>query len=183
MNEILAGRVILVVGFFPFITLSISCYFLLAWKGSVKWSHVTLIRILLYIICCFFISAFNICSLFLIFVGLIKTCLGMFLLQFILYGTLWTPWTWVTNSFPILGKFLPYSPQIFFHAFSIVFFFWDYFDSNVVTLNVIPVVSKNVLISFYSFFCILLCLSYLQHYIFQLTYPFLCLSDSAICSF
>ena len=47
--------------------------------------------------------AFNIFSLYLIFVSLINMCLGMFLLWFILYGTLCTSWTWVTISFPILG--------------------------------------------------------------------------------
>ena len=32
-------------------------------------------------------------------------CLGVFCLGFILFGTLWVYWTWVTISFPIGGKF------------------------------------------------------------------------------
>ena len=46
-------------------------------------------------------------------------CLGMFLLDFILYGALCTTWTWVTNSFPMLGKFLTMiSSHIFLDPFS-----------------------------------------------------------------
>ena len=59
----------------------------------------------LYVICCFSLAAFNICSLCLIFVNLINMCLGLFHLGFILFGTLWVSWTWVIISFPILGKF------------------------------------------------------------------------------
>ena len=36
--------------------------------------------------------SFNISSLYLIFISLINMCLGMFLLRFILYGTLQTSW-------------------------------------------------------------------------------------------
>ena len=39
------------------------------------------------------------------FINLINMCLGMFCLEFILFGTLWVSWTWVAISFPILGKF------------------------------------------------------------------------------
>ena len=38
-------------------------------------------------------------------VNLINMCLGVFRPGFILFGTLWVSWTWVTISFPILGKF------------------------------------------------------------------------------
>ena len=40
-----------------------------------------------------------------IFVNLINMCLVVFRLGFILFGTLWVYWTWMTISFPILGKF------------------------------------------------------------------------------
>ena len=88
LNEILAGYSNLGCRFFSFITLSISCHFLLACKVSVERSAVILMRILLYVICCFSLDAFNICSFCLIFVSLINICLGVFHLGFILYGTL-----------------------------------------------------------------------------------------------
>ena len=57
------------------------------------------------VICCFYLAAFNICSLCLIFVNLITMCLGVFHLGFILFWTLWVSWTWVIISFSVLGKF------------------------------------------------------------------------------
>ena len=74
--------------------------------------------------CYFFFSLadFNICTLCLIFVSLINMCLGMFGLRFILFGTLWISWTWVSISFPILGKF---STIISSSIFSCPFF-WSY---------------------------------------------------------
>ena len=41
----------------------------------------------------------------LIFVSLITMCLSVFLLGFILPGTLCASWTWLIISFPMLGKF------------------------------------------------------------------------------
>ena len=58
--------------------------------------------------------------------------------------------------------------------------FWDPFNSNIAALNVVPEVSEIVLISFHSFFSVLLCFSYLYHSVFQLTYWFFCLSYSTI---
>ena len=72
------------------------------------------------VICCFSLASFNICSLCLIFVNLINTCLGVFHLGFILFGTLWVSWTWEIISFPILGKF---STIISSSIFSWSFFF------------------------------------------------------------
>ena len=54
--------------------------------------------------CLFVVVAFNILSLSLIFVSLITICLGVFLLGFILLGILYASWTWLTISFPMLGK-------------------------------------------------------------------------------
>ena len=76
--------------------------------------------ITLYVICCFSLAAFHICSLCLIFVNLINMCLEVFRLGFILFGTLWVSWTWVNISFPILGKF---STIISSRIFSWSFFF------------------------------------------------------------
>ena len=74
------------------------------------------------IVCCFSLAACNICSLCLIFINLINMYLGVFHLGFILFGTLWVSWTWVTISFPKLGKF---SAVIFSSIFS-----WPFFLSS-----------------------------------------------------
>ena len=82
-----------------------SCHSLPACRVSAERSAVNLMAIPLHVICCFSLAAFNIFSLNLIFDSLINMCVGMFLLGFILYGTLCASWTWLTISFPILGKF------------------------------------------------------------------------------
>ena len=105
LNEILAGYSNLGYRLFSFITLSMSCHSLLAWRVSIDRSAVILMGIPLCLICCFSLAAFNSCSLCLIFVNLINMCLGVFHLGFILFGTLWVSCTWVAISFPILGKF------------------------------------------------------------------------------
>ena len=104
LNEILAGYSNLGCRLFSFITLSMSCHSLLAWRVSIERSAVTLMGILLCVICCFSLAAFKICSLCLIFVNLINMCLVVFHLGFILFGALWVSWTWVAISFHILGK-------------------------------------------------------------------------------
>ena len=81
-------KVILVVGFFPFITLNIFCHSLLTCRVSVGRLAISLLGIPLYVICCFSLAVFHICSLCLTFVSLINMCLGLFLLWCILYGTL-----------------------------------------------------------------------------------------------
>ena len=70
--------------------------------------------------------------------------------------------------------------RCFLRPFLFLFFFWDPYNSNVGEFNVVPEVSETVLNSFHCFFCILLNGSYFHHSIFQLTYPFFCLSYSAI---
>ena len=105
LNEILAGYSNLGCRLFSFITLSMSCHSLMAWRVSTDRSAVILMGIPLCVICCFSHAAFNICSLCFIFVNLTNMCLGMFHLGFILFGTLWVSWTGVAISFPILGKF------------------------------------------------------------------------------
>ena len=95
--------------FSPFITLNISCHFLLACRVSAEKSMDNLMGVSLYVVCWFSLTAFNIFPLCLIFVSLINMCLGMFLLECMLYGTLCSSWTWVSVSFPMLGKFSAYS--------------------------------------------------------------------------
>ena len=96
--EILAGYSILGCRFFSFITLSMSCHSLLAWRVSVERSAAILMGIPSCVFCCFSLAAFNICSLCLIFV-LINMCLGVFCLGFILFGIFWVSWTWMTSPF------------------------------------------------------------------------------------
>ena len=70
------------------------------------------------VICCFSLAAFNIGSLCYIFVNLINMCLGVFHLEFILFGTLWVSWTYVSISFPIFGRFSAIITSIFSHGLS-----------------------------------------------------------------
>ena len=128
--------------------------------------------ILLYVICCFSLAAFNIFSLYLIFDSLVNMCLGVFLLGFILYGILCVSLTWLSISFPMLGKFSSTISKYFLRPFLFLFFFWDPYIWNVVVFNVVSHVSETVLNSFHSFFFILLCDSYFHYFIFQVTYPF-----------
>ena len=77
LNDILAGYSNLDCRLFSFITLSTSCHSLLDWRVSIDRSAVILMGIPLCVVCCFSLAAFNICSLCLIFVNLIKMCLGV----------------------------------------------------------------------------------------------------------
>ena len=78
-----------------------------------------------------------------------------------------------------LSSFTPSLPPSFLFSF----LSWDPYNSNVGVFNVVPEVSETVLNSFHSFFFILLPGSYFHPFIFQLTYPFFCLSYSVIDSF
>ena len=104
LKEILARQSNLGYLFYPFITLNISCHSLLACRLSAERSAVKHMGFPLYVICCFSLAAFNILSLCLVFVSLISMCLGIFLLGFILCGTLYTSWSLLIISFSILGK-------------------------------------------------------------------------------
>ena len=95
----------------------------------------------LYIICCFLLN--------LIFVALINMCLCMYLLRFILYGTIWT---WV--PFSCVRKIFKYNLcKYFLRPF---LSFQDSCDLNAGVFNDVPEVSETVLIYFDSFFFILL---------------------------
>ena len=78
MNEILARYSNLGCRFFPFSTLNISCHSLLACRISAERSAVKCMWFPLYVTCCFFLVAFNILSLCLVFVSLISMCLACF---------------------------------------------------------------------------------------------------------
>ena len=103
LNQSLSGQCILGCRFFPFIALNISCHSLLACRVSVEKSADSLMGVPLYVICLLSLVAFNI-YLSLMFVSLITMCLGVFLLRFILPGTLCGSWTWLTLSFPMFRK-------------------------------------------------------------------------------
>ena len=80
----------------------------------------SLMQVPLYVTCHFSLVAFNILSLSLIFVSLITMCLCVFLLGFILPGTLCASWTWLTIYFPMLRKFSAVtSSNIFSGPFSL----------------------------------------------------------------
>ena len=110
-------------------------------------------------------------------------CFGMFLLGFILYGTLC--FLALSECFlsPIRESFDYNFFKYFLRPFLFLFSFWVPYDANVRTFNVVPEVSETVLISLNSFFFILFCGSDFHHSVFQLTYSFFCLSYSAIGSF
>ena len=116
LNEILAGYCNLGCRFFPFNALNISYHFLPACRVSAEISAVKHMGFPLYVTSWFSLVAFNILSLCLVFVSLISMCLGMFLLGFILFGTLCASWTWLTIS--MLGKFSAIiSSKIFSYPF------------------------------------------------------------------
>ena len=99
LKDSLAGQSILGCRFFPFITLNISCHSILACRVSVEKSADSLMGFPLYVMCHFSLVAFNVLSLSFIFVSLIIMCLCVFLLGFILFGTLCACRTWLTIYF------------------------------------------------------------------------------------
>ena len=80
-------------------------------------------------------------ALCLIFANLINMCLGVFRLEFILFGTL--------GFLGLGGYFLPHFREVFNYylfkyflmPFLFVFFFWDIYDSNVGIFNIVLEVS------------------------------------------
>ena len=137
LKESLAGWSILGSRLFLFITLNISCHFLLAYRFSVEKSADSLMGVPLYAICHFSLVAFNILSIF-------KFCqfdyyvLSMLLIGFILPGTLRASWTCLTISCPMFRKFSAIIPSNIFSgplslSLSAV---WDPHNVNVGALNV-----------------------------------------------
>ena len=139
-----------------------------------------------YVICHFSLVAFNIFSLSLIFVNLITLCLSVFLLGFILPGTLCASWTWLTVSFPMLAKFSAIIPSnIFSGTFSL-----SYPSGTHIMQRLVHLMLSQKSLRLSSFLFILCSLSFILFHgsdfhncVFQITYPFFCLSYSAIDSF
>ena len=130
------------------------------------------------------LDAFNMCILCLSFVRLISMCLSMFLLGFIMLGTLCASWTWIDYFLSHVEEIFDYNLfKDFLRLFLFLFFFWYPYNLNVGAFNIVPDLSEILVISFHSFSFILLFSSYFQCSIFQLTYSFFGLSYSAIDSF
>ena len=110
----------------------------------------------LYVICCFSLAAFNICSLCLIFV--FDMCLGVFCLGFILFGTM---------GFLDLGdNFLPHFREVFNYYllkyFLMVFLFVFFFGTLMIRmLGCLTLSQRSLRLS--SFLLILFLFSFLLH--------------------
>ena len=119
LNEILAGYCNLGSRLFRFSTLNISGHSLLACRVAAESSAVKHTGFPLFVTCCFSFAAL---IFFLCFQSLLVwlVCLGVFLLGFILYGTLCASWIWLTISFSMLEEC---STIISSKIFSYSFFF------------------------------------------------------------
>ena len=127
------------------------------------------------VICCFTLAAFNIFSFCLNLGSLINMCLGVFFLGFILFGTLWVSWTWVTISFSNLGKF---SIVISSSIFSYPFFLSSSGTPMIQMLGRLTLSQRSLRLSsslLIPFFFFPLCFIYFHNYVFYLTYPLFCL--------
>ena len=168
--------------FFLFSTLNISSHSLVACR--VVYGVPLVCYFSLAASCCFSLAAFNILSLCVVFVSLVSMCLGVFLLGFILYGTLYASWTWQTISFSMLGKFSTIvSSEMFSYPLLFLVFFWDPYNLNFGAFDLVTEVSETILSSFPSFYTILLFGSYFHHFIFRLTDLLFSFRYSAIDSF
>ena len=88
LNEIFAVYSDLGCRFLPFQYVKYILPFPSGCRVSAERSAVKCMEFPLYVSCCFFFAAFNSLSLCLVFVSFISVCPGIFLLGFILYGTL-----------------------------------------------------------------------------------------------
>ena len=115
--------------------------FPLACSVSVEKSADNLIGIPLYVICHSSLVAFNILSLSLVFIILISMCLSMFLLGFILPGTLC--FLNLVDYFltHVRKVFNYYFLKYFLRSFLLLFSFWDPYNVNIGVFNDVPEVS------------------------------------------
>ena len=113
-------------------------------------------------------------------VSLTTVCLGVFLLGFILYGTL--HFSHLINYFLFhVGEIFNYNLfKNFLIPFLFPFFFWNPYNSNIGAFDIVSEVSETIPSSFHSFYFILLFRSYFYHLIFQLTDSFFCFIYSVI---
>ena len=108
-----------------------SCQSLLACSFSAEKSADNLVGIPLSVIGCFSLTAFNICSLYLIFISVINMCLSVCFLEFFLYETL--------SFLVLIHYFLSQVREVFDYnlfryfprLFLLLFFFWDHCNLNV----------------------------------------------------
>jgi len=109
----------------------------------------------LYVTCCFSLAAFNILYLCLVFVSLFSM-FCMFLLGFIVYGTLGASWTWLSISFSMLEKF---STIISSKIFSYSFFFSFSSGAPIIRMLVHMILSQkslrlsSILFILFTLFC------------------------------
>ena len=104
----------------------------------------------------------------------------MILLGFILYGILCPSWTWLTIYFSMLGKFSTLTSS---KMFSYTFFFSSS-GAPIIQMLLCLILSQRssetILVSFYSFYFVLLFRSYFHHFIFQLIDSFFCRGSGSI---
>ena len=93
----------------------------------------------------------------------------------VLHGSLCTSWTWVTVSFPMLGKFSAIISSNIFSSPS-----RTPYNVNVSIFNVVAEGSKIIFISFHSFCSILFCGSGFHWSVFQFSDLFFCLIYSSV---
>ena len=128
-------KVFLVVGFyFPFNTLTITYYSLLACKVPAEKSSNSLMGFPLCITVIYF-AAFKILSLSLAFAILIIICLSVDLLGLILFKVLCGSWTCMSVSFTRLGKFSASVSLKSFCPFLSLYSLWDSYNTNILTLD------------------------------------------------
>ena len=152
----LLGTVILVVDFSRSVLYIYPAIPARACRVSSERSAVKRMVFPLYVTYCFSLAAFNILSLYLVFVSLISMCLGV------------SPWVYpVWDSLCLLhlidyflfrvGEIFNYSLfKKFLIPFLFLLFFWDLYNLNVGVFDMVPEVSEAVLSSFHSFYFILL---------------------------
>ena len=138
----LLGRVFLVVGFFPFITLNVSWYSLLLCRVSTEKSASSLTEVPFYVTSCFSLAAFNTLSLI----------LAILITMSFWCGRFWVDPVW--NCLCFLDLYICFLSQVrevfshyvFKYVLCLPFSFWNPYNANVSMLNVVSKVPWTVLI-------------------------------------